>query len=150
MPITMDLEPGETVLLDSAEFALGVTDRAIFIPKKKWFAASDPWFMQRVPRADIQEVRIKRLPSERLFGVSAVLILVGLSWSYVVFLSRHGMSLVAFMILLLGIALPFLVRGRFGLVTTMTKGRFKWKPPLVFDDASKNEISQIFQMTLEA
>lgn len=150
MPITMSLEPGETVLLDSAEFALGVTDRAVFLPKKKLFAARDPWIMQRVPRAEIREVRIKRLPSERVFGVSAVLVLVSLSWSYVVFLSRHGVSWWAAALLLLGVALPVLIRGRFGLVIAMKKGTFKWKPPLVLDNASKNEIRLIFQMTADA
>jgi hypothetical protein len=150
MPITMPLEPGETVLLDSAEFGLGVTERAIFLPKKKVFAARDPWFMQRVPRADIEEVCIKRLPSERVFGVSAVMILIGLSWSYVVFLSQHGVSWGAMAALMVGVALPILIPGRFGLLIAMKKGKFKWKPPLVHDKASRDEIRQIFQMIVEA
>jgi hypothetical protein len=42
-----------------------------------------------------------------------------------------------------GLILPFIARGRFGLVVTLAKGKFRWKPPLVVDRASKENVAAV-------
>ena len=53
MPFEVNLEAGEQLILKYAfpqlEFGFAVTDRAVFLPAKKWFAVSDLFYFHRVP-----------------------------------------------------------------------------------------------------
>src|SRR5438105_5996691 len=64
MPLDIELEPGETLILDPMEIGFGVTDRAIFLPQQKRFAVdtNDQFVMRRVPKSDVVEVALRRIP----------------------------------------------------------------------------------------
>jgi hypothetical protein len=41
-----------------------------------------------------------------------------------------------------GIILPFAAKGRYGLHVTTSEKKFKWKPPMVVDKASKDKVAE--------
>jgi hypothetical protein len=42
-----------------------------------------------------------------------------------------------------GIILPFAARGRFGLQVTTSEKNFRWKPPMVVDKPSKDQVATV-------
>jgi hypothetical protein len=151
MPFNITLEPGERLIASltflqsghgGSVFRLGVTDRAIFLPRKKIFAVKDPEYAERVPQSHIRELKIKRLSPYALWTVSALMVASG-GWT--TWLMIHaaasadratvsGWPPAVFVVGLLG---PFLIRRRYGLQITMLDEVFFWKPPFNVDTASK-------------
>jgi len=156
MPFVVEPEAGETIILEaeyaasekSEPFAFGVTNRAIFLPAKKAFAMKDPWYFRRVPLSDVREVRIRRLKPYVLTILGICMVAVGLYTGIEMFnpdYLRAGGKMNGWPIAIFvgGLILPFIARGRFGLVVTLAKGKFRWKPPLVVDRASKENVAAV-------
>jgi hypothetical protein len=67
MAYELNLEPGEKVIFESeiAEgdlgepFLVAVSDRAVYFPRKKWFALSDPYRTLRLELSELREVSIR-------------------------------------------------------------------------------------------
>src|SRR5438045_7220242 len=78
-------EPGETVDANihlslsskSRPFFFAVSNRAIYIPRIKLIAKSDPYYFQRVPLDQVRKVEIKRQPPYALWSLALVMIIVG-------------------------------------------------------------------------
>jgi hypothetical protein len=164
MAWTIETEPGEDVFLDaeyrasdkSEPFAIGISNRAVFLPAKKTFAlTNDPYYFRRVPLSDVREVRVRRLKPLAMYLLAAIMVVVGLFTTVGMFTAAYqdadgrirGYPLA---VLVGGLVLPFAVRGRFGLVISQTTGTYKWKPPLVIDGASKQRIAQVLAAIVEA
>jgi hypothetical protein len=49
-----------------------------------------------------------------------------------------------------GFLVPFVAKGRFGLDISFSDGRYRWKPPLVVDKASKQKVVEAIQSIVEA
>ncbi len=151
MPFVIEPETGENIILEaeyaasekSEPFAFGITNRAIFLPAKKAFAMQDPFYFRRVPLSEVREIRIRRLKPHALTVLGMCMVIVGL-YTGIGMLNpdylRSGGKIYGWPIAIFvgGLILPFIARGRFGLVVTLAKGKFRWKPPLVVDRASRN------------
>jgi len=156
MPFVIEPEAGETIILEaeyaasekSEPFGFGITNRAIFLPAKKTFAMKDPWYFRRIPLSDVREIRIRRLKPHVLTILGICMIVVGLYTGIGMFNSDYqlaGGKIYGWPVAIFvgGLILPFIARGRFGLVVTLAKGRFRWKPPLVVDRPSKENVAAV-------
>jgi hypothetical protein len=163
MPWTIDVEPGEEIILDteyhvstkSEPFAFAISNRAVFLPAKKTFAfTNDPYYFRRIPRSDVREIRIRRLKPFAMYVLAFVMIDVGLATTIGMFTPAYRAADgrirgYPFAVLVAGVVLPFAVRGRFGLVVAHADRTYKWKPPLVVDRASKDHQAQLFAAIAE-
>jgi hypothetical protein len=158
-------EPGETVqtniqlrLSEKAQpFFFAVSDRAIYIPRVKLIAKTDPYYFQRVPFDHIQHISIRRLPPYALWVLAGLMIPTGLLTTYWMMepVMRHepgvheisGWPIAVFVC---GFLVPIAARGRFGLDISFRDGKFRWKPPLVVDGASKQKIADALQSIIAA
>jgi hypothetical protein len=69
MPFDISLEEGERLIADLSfvvpkdptTFRLSITDRAVFLPRKKLFAVKDPTYGERVLLNRVVEAKVKRL-----------------------------------------------------------------------------------------
>ena len=81
------LEPGEelgarielNVSSKAQPFSFAITNRAVYIPRVKLIAKSDPYYFQRVPLDQIHQVTVKRLRPYALWLLAALMIPAGLA-----------------------------------------------------------------------
>jgi hypothetical protein len=158
-----ELEPGESVLLQesyqpsqkSEPFAITISDRALFLPSKRAFAVSDPYYYKRVPHGSVLSVSVRKLNPIGLWCLAAVLVVTGaltMVWMMAPVVSGEGGKIygVPLGLLVAGLVLPFAARGRRGLVIRHTDGTFRWKPVVVVDAASKGRAEAILVSVQEA
>ncbi len=163
MPFDVPLEQGEELLLNEFHrptqkvepFAFGVSNRAIFLPAKKIFAVRDPWHFRRVPLSEVQTVVLRRLRSIGVWVLSVVMVAAGLLTTYWMLSpanrsSGGRVSGYPIAVVVVGLVLPFLARGRYALVVSLTSGSFKWKPPITVGGAGKSEGLAVQERILEA
>jgi len=138
-------------------FYFAVSDRAVYIPRVKLIAKTDPYYFQRVPFDQIQHVAVRRLPPYALWLLAGLMIPIGLITTYWMMkpvMSHepgvHHISGWPIAIFVCGFIVPVAAKGRFGLDICFRDGKFRWKPPLVVDSASKQEISDTLQSILTA
>jgi hypothetical protein len=138
-------------------FYFAVTNRAIYIPRIKLIAKSDPFYFQRVSLDQVRHVAVKRLRPYGLWLLAAVMVVVGLLttfWMMEGILgngseTRHvsGWPIAIFVC---GFLVPFAAKDRFGLEIWFEGGRYHWKPPLVVDRMSKQRIAGTLQIIIDA
>ena len=163
MPFTVELETGERLLLEtgftasknSEPFAFAVTDRGVFVPRKKLFAVKDPYYFERVPLSHIREVRIEPVRPYIAWTVAALMIAAGLVTTYLMMvpiLRGEGGKVSGYppAIVVVGLVIPYVIRGRRALVVRTTKGHFRWKAPLVVDGKSRTRIASVQEEILVA
>jgi hypothetical protein len=158
-------EAGETVqasiqlsLSKKAQpFCFAVSDRAIYIPRIKFIAKTDPYYFQRVRLEQVQHVTIKRLPPYALWLLAGLMIPIGLVttiWMMEPVLRNqpgtHHISGWPIAVFVCGFLVPFVAKGRFGLDISFSDGRYRWKPPLVVDKVSKQGVAEAIQRIVEA
>jgi hypothetical protein len=156
MPYEIQAEPGEKVLLDlafqvseeSESFRFGVSDRALYLPSKRFVVAGDPRCFRRVPRAQVIEVRVQDLRPHGLWIAAALMAAAGLVTQILMlmpfFTDLEGEFVLSgwpLALLVGGLLLPLAARGRQRMVVRMVDRSFKWYPPLVVDRASKRRIA---------
>ncbi|HSY18813.1 MAG TPA: hypothetical protein VK815_10785 [Candidatus Acidoferrales bacterium] len=141
----------------SKPFYFAVSDRAIYIPRVKLIAKSDPYYFERVPLSQVIHVAVRRLPPYALWLLAGLMIVGGLLttfWMMEPVLRKepgdHRISGWPIAVFVGGILLPFAARGRFGLDIEYGGGKYRWRPPLVVDKASKQEIADTFQTIIAA
>lgn len=165
MAFKPELEPNEKLELQiafrisekSGVFNFAVSDQAIYWPMTKAFAMNDPNYFKRIRNNEISEVCIRRLPPYGLWIFAAIMLLVGLA-STVFMLApiishdpgTYTVSGWPFALIVGGILMPFATRGRFGLEVRTHGKKFRWKPPLVVDKASKQKIRATFDQIADA
>ena len=158
-------EPGEQVEAQvavnvskkSRPFFFAVSNRAVYIPRIKLIAKTDPYYFQRVPLDQIQEVIIGRLRPYGFWLLAALMIPAGLiatiSMMEPLLRQEPGMHRVSgwpISVLVCGFLVPVVARGRFGLKIQFRDGKYHWKPPLVVDRASRQQIVETLQKIVEA
>jgi hypothetical protein len=138
-------------------FCFAVSDRAIYIPRIKFIAKTDPYYFQRVRLEQVQHVTIKRLPPYALWLLAGLMIPIGLVttiWMMEPVLRNqpgtHHISGWPIAVFVCGFLVPFVAKGRFGLDVSFSDGRYRWKPPLVVDKASKQRVAEAIQRIVEA
>jgi hypothetical protein len=158
-------EVGEEVALNlefkvsekSAPFFLAISNRALYIPRTKLIAKSDPYYFERVPLQQVRHVNVRRLPTYGFWIVAAMMVLVGVVTIYAMLeplVSRepglHHVSGWPFAILVGGILMPFAARGRSGLEIWYSGGKFRWKPAMVVGQEPRQKIADTFSSIITA
>jgi len=158
-------EPGEEVearielnLSKKAQpFFFAVSNRAIYIPRIKFIAKTDPYYFQRVPLGELRHVTVRRLRPYALWVLALLMVPVGIVTT--IFMmepvlknapGRHEISGWPIAVAVGGLLLFGAARGRFGLEISFNDGRYRWKPPLVVDKRSKEKIAETFQTIIAA
>ncbi|MDB6064978.1 MAG: hypothetical protein JWR26_1186 [Pedosphaera sp.] len=141
----------------SRPFAFAVSNQAVYIPRIKLIAKTDPYYYQRVPLAQLRHVTVKRLRPYALWFLAGLMIPIGLIttiWMMEPIMKHepgvHRISGWPISIFVCGFLVPIAARGRFGLEIWFTGGKYRWKPPLVVDSASRQEVADTFQTIIDA
>jgi hypothetical protein len=130
MAYTIDPEPVEVLetqvelnLSSKAQpFHFAVSNRALYNPRIKLIAKTDPYYFQRVPLSQVQLVTVKRIRPWALWVLSAVMIPVGL-WTTIVMMEpilrkvpgKHEVSGWPISVFVCGFLVPLVARRRFAL-----------------------------------
>ena len=138
-------------------FFFAVSNRAIYLPRVKLIAKTDPYYFQRVPLNELRHIAVRRLRPYALWLLAGVMIPVGLLttiWMMEPVLRNepgtHRISGWPIAVFVCGFLVPVAARGRFGLEVWFNGGKYRWKPPLVLDRPSKQKIVETFQTIIEA
>jgi hypothetical protein len=159
-----ELETGEilirqfTVKLSkkAKPFHFAVSDRALYWPEKKLVALNDAFYFRRIPHNQIQTVSLKKLAPYALWLLAALMLLAGLVIGFLLLLpflehipGSHTVSGWPLALVVGGILLPFVARGRFGLQIVTSDKAFTWKPPLVVDKPSRIHVAVVLKDMLQ-
>src|ERR1051325_1263415 len=63
-------------------FHFAVSDRAIYIPRTKLIAKSDPFYFERVLVGQVRQVNVQRLRPYGLWVLAIIMVLVGVASTY--------------------------------------------------------------------
>jgi hypothetical protein len=139
---------------DKNPFLIAVSDRAIYLLRKRLFAVKDYWYAHRITTPTIRLVRINKLNPVGLWLLSIAMILLG-GWTTYAMLSPlfHGdktertkLSGWPPALVVGGIAIPFIARKRYGIEIDIVGDSFSWKPPLMVDAASRRAIDEFLSL----
>ena len=165
MAYEVDPQPGEeveasielTLSKKAQPFFFVVSNRALYIPRVKLIAKTDPYYFQRVRLEQVQQVTVRRLAPYTLWLLAGLMIIIGLVTT--IFMMEpvlrkqpgtHRISGWPIAVFVCGFLVPFAAKGRIGLEILFSDGRYRWKPPLVVDRASKQKIAQTIQTIVAA
>lgn len=164
MAYKVELADGEKVELDivlnlskkAVPFHFAVTNQAIYVPRVKLIAKSDPYYFQKLGLGEVQEVVVRRLRPYMLWLLGAIMVVAGLVTTVLMMEpllkkapGTHEVSGWPIAVFVGGLLVPIAARGRFGLEILFRGGKFRWKPPLVVDSASKNQITETFESIVQ-
>jgi hypothetical protein len=150
-------EAGETVQASirlsiskkAQPFCFAVSNRAIYIPRIKLIAKTDPYYFQQVRFEQVQQVTIRRLPPYALWLLAVLMIGIGLITTILMMEpvlgkepGMHNVSGWPIALFVCGFLVPFVAKGRFGLDISFSDGKYCWKPPLVVDKTSKHKVAE--------
>jgi len=165
MPFIIDAQPSEEIYLQKEfrgshdhVFAMAVSNQAVYVSAQKLALKRDPWYFKRVPLNEVQEVRlIKQRPVYVLLLGLFMIVFGGILSFLMMWRAFNPMPGVAyhvsgwpFAIVVRGILIPFIARGRKTLIVRMRTGKFKWKPQLAVDKKTRAHCSQIQVELVEA
>jgi len=154
MPV-LELDEGEREVFNQRsgeqQYLFAVTDRAIFLPtKKRGLVTGSPWATLRVPVSNVLNVELSVVRPYAIWVLSLLLIAIGLFTTVSMFVpswaeSGQRVSGYPFAILVAGLLLPFISRGRLRLRVETTTGARQWKSPLHVDARSRNVVKGTFR-----
>ena len=163
MPFDISLEEGERLIADlsfivpkdPAPFHIAITDRAVFLPRKKFFAVKDPTYSERVLLNRVVEAKVKRLNPFFLWTLALLMVVVGTVTTVLmilpVFRGESGhLSGYPPAVAIVGLVIPFVSRRRYGLSISIVDETFLWKPRLHVDRASRNALEIFLTQTADA
>ncbi|MGZ4960958.1 MAG: hypothetical protein ACXWDN_17890 [Limisphaerales bacterium] len=165
MAYEVNCEPGEIVEADiqlnlskkARPFFFAITNKAVYIPRIKLVAISDPFYFQRIPVDQVRQISVKRIRPFALWVLAALMVVVGLLttfWMMQPVLTdvpgKHRISGWPISVFICGFIVPFAARGRAALEVRFNGGRYRWKPPLVVDKPSKQRVTETFDTIIAA
>lgn len=165
MPFIINPEPGEEVYLQREfrgshdhVFAMAVSNQAVYVSAQKLALKGDPWYFKRIPLNKVEEVRLVKQRPVYVLLVGLLMVSFGGILSFLMMWRAfnpmpgvpYHVSGWPFAIIVGGIIIPFIARGRKTLVVRMRKGRFKWKPQLAVDRKTRELCSRIQDELIEA
>jgi hypothetical protein len=160
-----ELEAGEKLIRQfkvkfskkAQPFHFAVSDRALYWPEKKLIALNDPFYFRRIPHHQVQTVSLKKLAPYALWLLALLMIIAGLAMGFLLLLpflehvpGDHTVSGWPLALVVGGILLPFVARGRFGLSIQTSDKSLTWKPPLVVDKSSRTQLAATLNDMLES
>lgn len=128
MAYTIVPEPGESVHANielwiskkAQPFFFAVSNRAVYIPRIKFIAKTDPYYFQRVPLDQLRHVNVKRLRPYVLWVLAGLMISIGLVttiWMMQPVLDNepglHQISGWPIAVFICGFLVPFAAKGRY-------------------------------------
>ena len=165
MAYVVDLGPGEKLEANielslskkARPFFFAVSNEAVYIPRIKLVAKTDPYYFQQVNLGRVRKVRVRRLRPYFLWILAALMVSIGLLttiWMMGPVLRKepgeHRVSGWPIAVFVCGFLVPIAARGRFGLEVEFDEGKYRWKPPLVVDRASKQKVAGALQAIVDA
>lgn len=163
MPLDIDPPEGERVFVNisykgtsnAVPFVLGVTNQAIYIAGKKAFAMQDPYFIERVPISQVRQVVVRRTRAIGIMMLAALMIAFGAFVTYFMLepiVHGQGGKVSGWPVALVvgGLILPFVARGRRTLKVVLDKRTYAWKPPMVIDSPSRQHIQELLEKIIAA
>jgi len=163
MPFTVDPQPGEEVYVlkefrgsHGHVFAMAVSNQAIYLPTQKLVLKRDAWCFRRVRLSEVTEVNVRKQKAVWIYLMSAGMIIFGGVATFMMMRSAllqmpgSKVSGLPIAILVCGLVVPFIARGRATLVVKLSKGRFKWKPQLAVDKKTRETQAKIQDDILQA
>ena len=163
MPFDISLEEGERLIAnlsfvvpkDPSAFHIAITDRAVFLPRKKFFAVKDPTYCERVLLNRVVEAKVKRLNPFFLWTLALLMVIVGTVTTGLMMLpvfrgERGQLSGYPPAVAIVGLVIPFTARRRYGLSISIVDEAFLWKPRLHVDRASRNALEIFLTQTADA
>jgi len=165
MPFIVDPQPGELIYLQkeffgshSHVFAMAISNQAVYVSAQRFVVKGDTWYFKRIPLSDVREVQLVKLRAIYLIMLSAIMIVFGGFVSFqMMWFAYHAVPGMAtrgsgwpFAILVGGIVIPFIARGRRTLIVRMRKGKFKWKPQLAVDKKTRELYSNLQNEIVQA
>jgi len=157
MAFEINPQPGEQVLArkefrgsHSHIFAMAVSNQALYLSAQKW-ALKDDWYFKRVLLDEVKDVCLKKQKPLILLLMSVVMIAIGGSVSIIMLMNTYDPtprqpaygSGWPIAILVGGLVIPFIARGRRTLVVRLKKGKFRWKPQLALDRKTRELYAEI-------
>jgi hypothetical protein len=163
MPFHISLEEGERLIADltfmiprdSGAFHIAVTDRAVFLPRKKFFAVKDPTYCERVLLNRVVEAKVKKLSPLFLWTLALLMVVGGTVITGLMMISslrgeRGEISGYPPAVAIVGLVIPLIARRRYGLSISMMDGSFLWKPRVHVDRASRYTLESFLTQAAEA
>ena len=163
MPFTVDPQPGEEVYVlkefrgsHGHVFAMAVSNQAIYLPTQKLVLKRDAWCFRRVRLSEVTEVNVRKQKAVWIYLMSAGMIIFGGVATFMMMRSAllqmpgSKVSGLPIAILVCGLVVPFIARGRATLVVKLSKGKFKWKPQLAVDKKTRETQAKIQDDILQA
>ncbi|MCI0615996.1 hypothetical protein L0244_23685 [bacterium] len=159
MPFEVNTEAEEELVLmreyhgsKGYVFAFAVSNQAINSPSKKLFVKN---FFERIPLSKVLDVSLRKLKPIFLYILAIIMIAVGAIttyWMMAPVLKGQGGDIKGYPIAIVvgGLVISFIARGRKALVVRMVDETYEWKPQLVVDSASRKQIASIQNEILEA
>lgn len=164
MAYVPELETGEKLIRQfnvklskkAKPFHFAVSDRALYWPEKKLVALNDPFYFRKIPHNQVNAVSLKKLAPYALWLLALFMIVMGLVTGFLLLMpflehqpGSHTVSGWPIALVVGGILLPIIARGRFGLRIETSAKSFTWKPPLVVDKPSRTQIATTLSEMLE-
>lgn len=163
MPFDISLEEGERLIArlsfiapgDSEAFHIAITDRAVFLPRKKSFAVKDPAYCERVALNRVVEAKVKKLNPFFLWTLALLMVIAGTVTTGLMVLPvlrGEGGQLSGYppAVAIVGLVIPFIARRRYGLSIAIVDEAFLWKPRLHVDGTSRNAVELFLTQTADA
>jgi hypothetical protein len=165
MPFRIEPQPGEDIYLQREfrgshdhVFAMAVSNQAVYVSAQKFALKRDPWYFKRIPLDEVKEVRLIRQRAVYVVFIGLLMILTGgIVSALMMWRAFNPMPGVAyhvsgwpFAILVGGIIIPFLARGRKILIILTRQGRFKWKPQLSVDSKTREHCAHMQDELVDA
>lgn len=163
MALELSLEENEQLLFDvgikgdrhTRPIRLAVSDKAVFILREKHFSWQ-AWYIQRVPLKEVRQVFLSQQRGISIwifsFFIFAIGAIVESVMMYDVLYRVPGARASGYPLAMVvaGILIPILAKGRKILVVQFNDGVYRWKPQLMVDRKHRNWIKQIQVNFVEA
>lgn len=154
-------EEGETLLLhesfivkDLDPFVFAISNQAVYLPRKKSFAISDPYYYERVALPDVRQVTRKKLSPYATWALAMLIVVAGTVAAVMMITNiktkqpDSEFSGLPFGLIVSGLVMPFLARKRAVLVVDYQTGSYMWKPHLLVDRKSRQQVAEIQERIL--
>ncbi len=162
MSFDIHLEDGERMIANlsfiagkSGSLNIAISDRAAYLPRRKFFAVSDPNYCERVPLNRVHRATVRKLNPYFLWALAFVMVLAGSVTTVLMMLpvlrgEAGTVSGYPPAIVVVGLIIPFIARRRYGLTISIVDDAFSWKPPLFVDSASRKAVGSFLDRVAEA
>lgn len=157
MSYDAQVQPGEIIQYhgqfqknkNADPFAITVTDKAVYIPRKKSFAISDPYYFERWCKEDVLNWRVEKIKPFGMYVLGSVITVLGLLCSWlmfeIIYTNGQGTLAVAPLFLIgLGLTIFLSASSRMTISIITSEKKFRWKYPMSISNEQKKYLESMF------